>query len=141
MTKTQQEEQAKAIEQLREILKPGETVTTLLRHVSRSGMSRSISVIRDDQDITWMVARAMGEKIDQTHDGIKQGGCGMDMGFNLVYNLARTLYPTYSCLGKGDGSWGSRCPSNAHVNSGPERDNYGAGVVHTDGYVLHQTWL
>ena len=25
--------------------------------------------------------------------GIKIGGCGMDMGFYLVYNLGYTLYP------------------------------------------------
>ncbi len=134
------EQQEKAIQQLREIIKPGETVTTLLRHVTSSGMSRSISVIRDDEDITWLVARAMGEKIDQTHGGIKVGGCGMDMGFHLVYNLARTLYPTYTCLGKSD-SWHDRCPSSTHVNPGDERENYAPTVTHSDGYSLHQRWI
>ena len=135
------EQQDRAIQQLREIIKPGETVTTLLRHVTSSGMSHSISVIRDDEDITWMVARAMGEKIDQTHGGIKVGGCGMDMGFHLVYNLARTLYPTYTCLGKGDGSYRSSCPSNTHVNKDEMRDVYGENVTHSDGYSLHQRWI
>lgn len=134
--------QADAIAQLRDMFRPGDTVTTVLRHVSPSGMTRAISVVSPDlQDISWMVARAMGEKLDQRYDGIKVGGCGMDMGFHLVYGLSRTLYPSYACTGKGDGSWHSRCPSNTHVNPGPDKDNFSPTVIHTDGYALSHRWL
>jgi hypothetical protein len=33
----------------------------------------------------------MGEKCPD--DGYKVGGCGMDMGFHLVYTLASVLFP------------------------------------------------
>jgi len=129
-----------AIKELREMFRPGDTVTTVLRHVSQSGMSRSISVISPDlQDISYLVARATGNKIDQTHGGVKVGGCGMDMGFSLVYGLSRTLYREYHCTG--NRSWGDRCPSSTHVNPGDEKNNYSPSVVHTDGYALSQRWL
>jgi hypothetical protein len=82
-----------AIKYLRDELKPGDTINTILRHVSRSGMSRSISLFHGDQDITYFCALAMGDKIDQKNGGIKASGCGMDMGFSLVYNLGYCLFP------------------------------------------------
>jgi hypothetical protein len=109
-------------------------------------MSRSVSVVVCDDgrpdDISWLVARAMGDKIDQTNGGIKIGGCGMDMGFAIIYNLSRTLYPTYACLGRGEsGRWGDRCPSSTHVNPGDSRDNYGPDITHSDGYCLSHRWI
>ena len=82
-----------AIKTLRLDLKPGDTINTILRHTSRSGMSRSISLLKGDQDISYFAALAMGDKIDQKNGGIKIGGCGMDMGFALVYNLSYALFP------------------------------------------------
>lgn len=85
-----------AIKQLREILKPGDTVYTILRHVSASGMSRGIDLytIRDNrmQFLTGYAAHAIGWKWGEKA-GIVVGGCGMDMGFHLVYTLSRTLFP------------------------------------------------
>jgi hypothetical protein len=45
MTKAQQAERTEAIDKLREWIKPGDTVYTILQHVSRSGMSRHIRVV------------------------------------------------------------------------------------------------
>lgn len=85
-----QREHARA--QLRKILKPGDTVNCILRHCSRSGMMRHISLLKGDEEITYYVALAMDEK--RADDGsIKVSGCGMDMGFHLVYNLGRILFP------------------------------------------------
>jgi hypothetical protein len=146
MSKTAEKQAARdeAIDRLREMIKPGDTVSTVLRHVSRSGMSRSISVMHADEDgisdVSYLVARALDDKIDQVNGGVKVGGCGMDMGFHLVYNLSRTLYARYQCLGKGD-NWSERCPSNTHVNPGPERDDYSYSAFHSDGYALHQRWV
>jgi hypothetical protein len=141
MSKTADKQAARdeAIDILREMFKPGDTVSTVIRHVSRSGMSRSISVMHADEDgifdVSYLVARALGDKIDQVNGGVKVPGCGMDMGFHLVYNLARTLYPVYDCLGD------RSCPSNEHVNPGERRGQYHTSWDHTDGYSLHQRWV
>jgi len=140
MTKTQIAERDDAIKQLRKIIKPGATLQTILRHTSRSGMFRSISVVTSPKrgevrNLDYLIARALGYKIDSTHDGIKLGGWGMDLGFGLVLELSETLYGGkrgYACLG-------DRCPSNSHVNdwNAPR----GKGVRHNDGYAISQRWL
>lgn len=124
-----------AIEQLRAILRPGDTVHTILRHVSQSGMTRAISVILTDKngprDISWLVAQAGLGRFDRKNDGVRVSGCGMDMGFHLVYGLARTLWPNgHRCAGK-------RCKSNDHSNT--KRD--GRSKHHDGGYALDQRWL
>ena len=117
---------------LEERIKPGDTINTILRHVSRSGMSRSISLLKGDEDITYFAAALMGDKIDSKHGGIKIGGCGMDMGFALVYNLSATLFPDgFNCIGE-------RCPSNDHANG--DR-NYSPHRHSEGGYALRQRWL
>jgi hypothetical protein len=74
------------------------TAYTVLRHVSSSGMSRDISVktVIDGEirDITYTVAEALGEKIKDKNGQrvIRVSGCGMDMGFHLVYSLSSALY-------------------------------------------------
>jgi hypothetical protein len=79
-------------------VKPGAKVYTILRHVSSSGMSRDISLVigdgEDIADITYYAAQALGDKLIESkgHRAIKQNGCGMDMGFNLVYNLSSVLF-------------------------------------------------
>ena len=143
MTKKQTADQEEARAQLREILKPGDTVSTVLRHVSSSGMSRSISPVICGEDgptdLTWLVVRALGDRFDQKNGGIKVGGCGMDMGFHLVYNLSYTLFPDgFSCIGDGGDKWGARCPSCDHSNG--DRDY--TPHTHTDGgYALRHRWL
>jgi hypothetical protein len=74
-------------------------VYTILRSVSTSGMCRHISLVIPDKDgtikdITYYAAAALGESLYEKngHRSIRQNGCGMDMGFNLVYNLAYVLY-------------------------------------------------
>lgn len=79
-------------------LKPGTKVYTILRHVSSSGMSRNISLViaNGDEviDITYYASHALGDKLIESkgHRAIRQNGCGMDMGFNLVYNLSSVLF-------------------------------------------------
>lgn len=112
--KVSNEEQAEAIVKLRETLTPGDTVRTIARHTSKSGMTHWISAIvtvdGEPHDYSWLVARALGQRANKEHEGIKRGGCGMDMGFDLVYSLSRMLWPEgYGCIGEG-------CPSNDHSN-------------------------
>ena len=112
-----QTEVEEALAKLRELLKPGDTVNTILRHKSRSGMSRSISLIAmasGPLELDYWASRVLGDSIDQKHGGICIRGCGMDMGFALVYDLSRRLFPQgYGCIGEKDGR---RCPSNDHSN-------------------------
>lgn len=96
------EEKQEAITYLRSILKPGDTVTTTVLHVSRSGMMRTImcQAIETDRggkprivDISWAVARAIGAAFDRNRGGVKMGGCGMNMCFETVYDLGYALFP------------------------------------------------
>ena len=94
----EREQMESAREHLRELFKTDQTVYTRLLSVSRSGMHRVISlhVARDNRinDITWYVAKATGRKMKEVHGsrGIGIDGCGMDMGFSLVYGLSCRLY-------------------------------------------------
>ena len=135
-----QDETLAAIDYLRDKLTPGRTVYTKLTHVSRSGMSRSIECYlaqgRDNlTDITWLVARATNSRLDHNHGGIVMQGCGIDMGFALVYGLGRTLYPDgFKCSGQTrytpTGRQSKRpCRSNDHSNGSP----YARGMSHRDG--------
>ena len=74
-------------------------VYTILRRVSSSGMSRSISLcVADDKgqilNITYLAAKALGEKLVEVNgsNAIRVNGCGMDMGFHLVYSLSSVLF-------------------------------------------------
>jgi hypothetical protein len=129
------QDKAKAREYLLEVLKPGDTVYTSLRHVSRSGMYRVVRlfVIRDNKpiDITWNVA-SLCEGYDDRHEGAKVSGCGTDVGFELVYNTSAHLWPAgFTCIGDG-------CPSNDHSNG--DRD-YSPHAHRDGGYALVRRWL
>lgn len=142
MTKKQNlAERDESIAKLRELLKPGDEVQTILRHISRSGMSRSISTVIKGEDRSYLVARALGERMDGKRGGMKVSGCGMDMGFHLVYNLSSVLFPDgFDCCGEGTNSGRfDRCPSNDHSNG--DR-NYSADHRHkSGGYALRHRWL
>lgn len=123
MTRQSQKEheRQKALDHIRPLVKPGDKVYTILRHVLRSGMSRAIGVVlmprcdpeevsNGPMDITPWVAKSEGMSLDRDRWGVKIGGCGMDMGFALVYDLSYHLFPAgFGCIGEG-------CPSNDHSN-------------------------
>lgn len=140
MRKAERARQA-AAERLREILKPGDTVKTILVHVSRSGMMRRIRVFAPDmRDISYLAAEAIGET--STSEGVKITGCGMDMGFHIVYSMSRAMFPDgFNCIGKpkDETHWSKWCPANDHANG--ER-SYAKTIKHSDGgYALKQEWL
>lgn len=87
------------IRDLRKTLKPGTRVYTVLRSASRSGMSRRIDLytVRKGQlaFLTGSVAYALNEPgyFGSKGRGLRVNGCGMDMGFHIVYSLSRVLYP------------------------------------------------
>lgn len=126
-------------ETLRTMLPPGSTIYTQLDHVSKSGMMRAISIkiIEDNEihDITHHVAVALQEKRHDKYGGIKINGCGMDMGFSIVYDLSYVLYPNgFECIGEKP----IRCPSNDHFNG--DRD-YTPHHHNSGGYALIHRWI
>ena len=116
----------KGLEYLRDLkIKPGETVYTILRHVSASGMTRVIdmAVIRKGQLIRishLFAAVSTSCTFDRDRSGVKIGGAGMDMGFELVYRLGGYLWPN-----------GTRKPHSMR-NGTPDRDG---------GYALKHSWF
>lgn len=141
MTRAMQAERQEAIALLREWVKPGDTVYTILRHVSRSRMQREIGVVLIQSGATlhpdYLISVALGDRIGK-HDGIIMGGWGMDMGFALIYNLGCALYP------EGFGCSGDTCPSNDHSNGDRDRTPHNADHQHwhgSGGFALRQRWL
>lgn len=144
--KEQEEKEAK--EFLLTLLAPGDTVYTSLEHVSQSGMSRRIGVYiaRIDKDkkytngkpyiqrITWHVAKLLDYRLK--NDALVVGGCGMDMGFHVIYSLSSVLFrDNYKCTGE-------NCLSNDHTNGVFDRSKENIGRIHSDsGYALRHEWL
>lgn len=123
--KKQATPQDEARAELRKMLKPGDTVYTVLRHVSASGMSRRISMYAIGKDrkpfsLDWYAERLDVAKRHPKHEGLNVGGAGMDMGYHLVHRLGNAIWPK-----------GTRKP---HSTRNGEPDTYG-------GYALQHRWL
>jgi len=114
-----------AILELKKILKPGDTVRTILRHVSASGMTRRIDAyaVQDGETrfLSGYIAKAVGYRLDRK-GGLVVSGCDMDIGFDIVYQLGCTLWPS------DDGKYSKQ----RNGDKGPETDG---------GYLLRQEWL
>jgi hypothetical protein len=125
-----EKERAEFLENLREIIKPGMTVYTVLRHVSTSGMTRSLDVYIMENNrprrITYWVAKALDYPLKDSE--LRTSGCGMDMGFSVVYNLGSELFHSWDCIG-------DRCPSNDHSNGKTLSTHFDGG------YALRHEWL
>lgn len=124
MPKISKQDQADALSQLRAMLIPGETVYTVLRNVSRSGMCRSIDLYNMRENapvwISRLAARACGFNWDAKREALKVGGCGMDMGFHAVYTLGACVWPQ-----------GTDAPHGVR-NGEPDSDG---------GYALKHRWM
>ena len=137
MSRFPKQERVEAVGRLKKLVKPGDTVYTTLRSVSRSGMSRVVDlhVIGPDGQLDWiggMAARAIDMTYDQNRRGLKVGGCGFDAGFEVVYNLGRALWPDGAvCIG-------DKCRSNDHSNG--DRD-YTPHLHRDGGYSLKHEWI
>ena len=101
MTKKQQkqEEFEYAKKQLLEFfVKEGDTVYTVIRSVAPSGMSRTMSlkVAKNGKivDLTYYASIVLDYPLVEVNGSraIRVGGAGMDMGFHVVYSLARVLF-------------------------------------------------
>jgi len=116
---------AQCIVNLKALIKPGDTVRTSCLHVSSSGMSRRISFYivdpRDNEIIN--IDHFVSVITDYKHSdkgGLIVNGCGMDMGFAVVYSLGLALW-----------SNGTDTPHGTR-NAAPDSSG---------GYALKQRWL
>ncbi len=137
----QTQEQKDALKYLRKIIKPGDTIHTVVKHVSKSGMMRVISFYipttqqRTEYDakgaprvvnrksiacIDYWIKRAIGYTFHRDHGGLKVNGCGMDMGFAVVYELGAAMWPNGT--------------SKPHSTRNGEPDTAG-------GYAIKHQWL
>lgn len=102
MAKHSKKEVAERLEQLRGWIKPGETVYTIVRSVSRSGMSRQISLVlfkvgSDGKSYTlhpnYAASIVLGQRLMRNNgpDALLVSGCGMDMAWWLVDYLSHAL--------------------------------------------------
>ncbi len=79
-------------------VKPGDKIYTVIKSVSSSGMSRTMSiyVVIDGQlqNITYHTAKALDYSLVDVNGSrvMRVGGCGMDMGFHVVYSLSGYLF-------------------------------------------------
>ena len=136
MAKVTKSEYTEQLQRLREWLPPGSTLYTICESVSRSGMQRTIRVLIPTVDQrpcdchTWpegsphyigapridhlhpnyAVSVITGYSLDKRngYNGVRIGGCGMDMGFSLVYSVSSALYGGKRC---DCGQWYLRRPA------------------------------
>lgn len=78
------------------LLSDTDTIYTVLRSVSKSGLSRVISfyVVDNNKEIVninYYIKTLLGYKFNKSHDGLRIEGCGMDMGYHVVHTLKHKL--------------------------------------------------
>lgn len=135
-------EREEARADLRNFIKPGDRIFTVLRHVSRSGMYRTLDVYQLGEDsprwLSRLVGRATGIRFDEKRQALGVSGCGMDVGFQVVYELGMALFPDgFECIGDNERN-SLRCPSNDHFNG--DR-NYKPHHHKSGGYALRHSWM
>ncbi len=127
MPRYSKSEVSESLEVLRKAMRKGSTVYVTVGHVAKSGMSHTIHVRTMTRNAPlqwdWHVARVLG--LTLTDDGVRIGGCGMDMGFYIVYQLGRKLWPK-----------GSKLPKGARGRNGDT-----SGFEKDGGYLLTHRWL
>jgi len=93
-TTTQERQEAK--DRLKEWIKDGDTVYTVLRHKAQSGMTRIIDLVKFHPDdyplyMSFNASKVLGWSFDKKYEGVRVKGCGMDMGYHLVSELGHCL--------------------------------------------------
>ena len=86
----------KQVEEFKEMLKNSKYVYTILRHCSKSGMKRIISVYiiinSEHYSLDFNIEQLLIAKRDKDGKGLIVKGVGMDMGFYLVDKMFRKLF-------------------------------------------------
>ena len=79
------------------IRKTRPTIYFIIRHVSQSGMFRRISfyAIKDNKpvDLDCLIATMTHYQRDRHYEGLRVSGCGMNMGFAVIYDFSSAIFP------------------------------------------------
>jgi hypothetical protein len=91
-----------ALERLKSWVMPGDTVYCVLASKSASGMRRTIRFYKiatsretghqETWDLSGNIADALEYGYNDKREGVTVNGCGMDMGFHVVYSLSTLLF-------------------------------------------------
>lgn len=89
--------QTEALDKLKALLPSDTVIYNVVRHVSKSGMSRRISffIIEDGcriRNIDHLLVMAGFGKRRGNEEGLYIQGTGMDMAFATVYNISMELF-------------------------------------------------
>jgi hypothetical protein len=88
-----EKEKQDAIEYLKQSIKPSGKIVISITKVSQSGMSRRMKVFlpteRGLSNLTYNVSKALDLSLND--NGVRVGGCGMDMAFWLAKRLTYAL--------------------------------------------------
>ena len=78
------------------MIKKGDTIYVIQRHVSTSGMSRLVDLYIFKKNkplkLTYLFAEALGWSLDHRTNYLRVNGGGMDMHFYTVYSLGQELF-------------------------------------------------
>jgi len=124
-------EKEETIKELKDLVKRADyKAYTILRSVSRSGMFRRISVLliidNEPYFIDHLINKLGTYKRDKKEEGLRVSGCGMDMGFDVVYNAGRDIWATK------EEAQAEKIITYRNGNKEPETDG---------GYLIKQRWL
>lgn len=100
-TKGKEMYRQQCIDKVKSLLDGVNTVYGIVRHVSASGMSRDIDlyIIKDNQMVylTGYASTILDYPMSK-NQGMKVGGCGMDMVFHCVSSIAYAIGRDYKTL-------------------------------------------
>ena len=97
--KKQASEEAKIF--LKKNIKENEVIYYVVTHVSQSGMHRHIKFFYYDGERNYNLSGYFSDLLDYKwieNGSIGVGGCGMDMGFHVISQVASTLFDDYKKL-------------------------------------------
>lgn len=103
---TTKQQKAEAMEYLKRNLAEGDTVFYIVKNVSNSGMYRHIDfytfkvkdVFEEGESrvqkvwLSGAISKVLGYPLKQKTNALGVSGCGMNMGFAVIYNLAEVLF-------------------------------------------------
>ena len=86
---------SEAFEYFKKNLRLNDTIYCIVRHVSKSAMTRHIAFFdiknNDTSIISSRIADLLGYKMNKDHDAVIVGGCGSNMAFTVINNLQETM--------------------------------------------------
>lgn len=104
--KVTKEQKAEALAYLKRNLNEGDTVFYIVKNVSNSGMYRHIDfytfkvkdVFEEGENrvqkvwLSGAISKVLGYPLKEKTQSLGVSGCGMNMGFAVIYNLAEVLF-------------------------------------------------